>query len=74
MPEESKRIINRLSQKKKLREYNKLIGKKPEYENMAKIMKEYESSVSFALTFIFSLFTSAIGGYFFCKVILQASK
>lgn len=56
-----------------MREYNKLIGRKDELEEQATVMKEYEASMKFALTFLFSLFSSAIGGYYFCKVILQTT-
>ena len=37
-------------------------------------MKEYESSVMFGMTFIFSLFSSALAGYFVCSKVMNYSQ
>lgn len=49
---------------------NQLTGKKsgPDLQGDA-TLKEFETSVKFAGTFIFALFTSGIGGYYACKLV-----
>lgn len=50
------------------------MGRKSKNKEVLSAIKDYESSVQFGLTFIFSLFSSAIGGYYFMRVIMQSEQ
>lgn len=68
---ETKKMREYLRLKKEKREVRQLTGRSHDTEiSNDKALGSYEKSVKFAMTFIFALFSSGIGGYFAAKVFL----
>jgi hypothetical protein len=68
---ETKKLREYLRLKKEKREVRQMTGRNQESEvTNDKALGSYEKSVKFAMTFIFALFSSGIGGYFAAKVFL----
>lgn len=68
---ETKKLREYLRLKKEKREVRQLTGRSQEEEiSNDKALGNYEKSVKFAMTFLFALFSSGIGGYFAAKVFL----
>lgn len=67
--EETKKMRERLKLKKEKRELYKITGRKMESEIPGdQTLKTFESSMKFAMSYLFALFTSGLGGYFAAKV------
>jgi hypothetical protein len=59
----------RLRLKKEKREVYRLTGRKVETEIPGDMtLKAFETSTKFAMSYLFALFTSGLGGYFAAKV------
>jgi len=68
---ETKKMREYLRLKKEKREVRQMTGRTQETDiSNDKALGNYEKSVKFAMTFIFALFSSGIGGYFAAKVFL----
>lgn len=66
--EKTKKLREYLRLKRERREVNEMTGRKPEPENSPdKSLGNYEKSIKFAMTFLFAMFSSSIGGYFAAK-------
>jgi hypothetical protein len=73
--EETKKIRERLRLKKEQREIRKITGRKTEAETPGDAaLGQYEKSVKFAMTFLFAMFSSGLGGYFASRIVFGLSE
>ena len=65
----TKKMREKLRLKKEKREVYKITGRKLEDQIAGDMtLKAYETSVKFAMSYLFALFTSGLGGYFASKM------